>query len=71
MGMQDGPGRVVESTPLVFRSLELSVELSRPVDDRIFPACAEQAGGQSAARDAPFIKRVAARGMARLLMPAT
>ena len=58
---------LVLSQPLVPRALELSIELSHPVYDCVFLACAEQIGGKLATRDAPFIKRVAERGLAHLL----
>jgi predicted nucleic acid-binding protein len=69
--VRDGIGRIVESAPLVFRSLELSVELSHPVYDCIFLACAEQANGQLVTRDVPFVKRLTDRGFTHLLVQAT
>jgi len=59
--------RLIETGPLVPRALELSITLSHPVYDCVFLACAEQANGQLATRDAPFIKRVRDRGLGHLL----
>ncbi|MCC7081985.1 MAG: type II toxin-antitoxin system VapC family toxin [Burkholderiales bacterium] len=66
--VQDGIGRVAESAPLVHRSLELSVQLSHPVYDCIFLACAER-NGRLATRDAPFMRRLTERGFGHLLEP--
>ena len=59
--------QLVLSEPLIPRALELSIELSHPVYDCVFLACAEQLGGTLATRDAPFIKRVNERGYGPLL----
>lgn len=58
---------LVHSEPLVLRALELSVELSHPVYDCVFLACAEDLGARLVSRDAPFTKRVAERGYGHLL----
>jgi len=59
--------QLVLSEPLIARALELSIELSHPVYDCVFLACAEQLGGTLATRDAPFTKRVIERGFGHLL----
>lgn len=53
--------------PLVPRAMELSAQLGHALYDCVFLACAERMGGKLATRDAPFIKRIRARGLADLL----
>jgi len=68
--VRDGLGRIVESAPLVPRALELSIELSHPVYDCVFLACAEALAARLATRDAPFAKRLQARGFGAVLVTA-
>ena len=65
--IKSGVRRLMPLQFLVTRALELSIELSHPVYDCVFLACAEQEGGVLATRDAPFITRVTERGYGRLL----
>lgn len=67
--VRDGLDRIVESSSLVSRALELSVALNHPVYDCVFLACAEYAGGQLVTRDAPFFRRATERGFGHLLEP--
>ncbi len=59
--------QLVRSDQLVRRALELSISLSHPVYDCIFLACAEQADGRLATRDAPLVKRATDRGFGHFL----
>lgn len=65
--IESGVRRLAHSGPLVPRALELSIELSHPVYDCVFLACAEHENGVLATRDAPFIKRVIERGYGHLV----
>ena len=65
--VRDGFARLVSSETLVSRAFELSIELSHPVYDCVFLACAERLNTRLVTRDAPFTKRVRDRGMGYLL----
>lgn len=67
--IRSGVRGLAPSETLVPRALALSIELSHPVYDCVFLACAEQEKGVLATRDMPFIKRVIERGFGHLLEP--
>ncbi len=69
--IMSGVRGLVPVDALVTRALELSIELSHPVYDCVFLACAERENGVLATRDAPFIKRVTERGFGHLLESAS
>lgn len=66
--VKSGVLRLFHSEPLIQRALELSVELSHPVYDCIFLACAEQQQCKLVTRDAPFARRARERGFGDLLV---
>lgn len=61
-----GVKRLAPSSELAGRALELSVNISHPVYDCIFLACAESVEGCLATRDEPFRRRASERGFAHL-----
>jgi hypothetical protein len=63
--------QLMPTEPLVRRAMELSANLSHPVYDCVFLACAEAQGGLLATRDAPFVRRVTERGFGHLLEQAS
>ena len=59
--------RLVPTLPMIQRALDLSIDLSHPIYDCVFLACAEQEKGRLVTRDAPFAKRATERGYGHLL----
>lgn len=62
MLVRDTVGRLNSSVDLCGRALDLSVELSHPVYDCCFLACALAEDASLATRDQPFIDRLARAG---------
>jgi predicted nucleic acid-binding protein len=58
----DNIGRIEPTRLLIERALELSVDLSHPVDDCAFLSCALALETYVATRDARFVRRAAERG---------